>query len=249
MSTFGVLLVAQVAGAFGAGLIALAGAEQLPPAPSVAWAVAAGACGAVGLSALYQALGEGRMGVVAPVSGVLAAAIPVVVAIASGGLPGPLRLAGFGVGLGAVVLVSAGGEASIGRRGAGLALLAGVALGGYNTAIAQVSAGSMFASLAVSRAAEALFVAGAVVVTSTAWRPSRGLLPGLALVGCLDMAGNAFYVIAAQVGRLDVAAVLSSMYPVSTVILATIVLRERMTRLHLVGIAGAVVAIALIAGA
>lgn len=192
------------------------------------------------------------MGVVAPVSGVLAAAVPVLVGMAGAGLPGPLRLAGFALGMVAVVLVSAGGGGAAGRAGLGLAIVAGLSLGGYNVSIARVDPGSTFLSLAVSRAVAAAVMAG-LLVAMRPGRPSVGIgrfrLAGLVVVvGFLDMTGNASYVIAAQLGRLDVAAVLSSLYPVATIVLAAAVLHERVTRIHLAGMGAALAAIALIAG-
>ena len=271
-SALEVVLVAQLIGASAALGMALVFAERVPGPASVGWAGLAGTCGALGLAALYTALAAGRMSVVAPISGVLAAAIPVLLGVASAGAPGAGRFAGFGIGLIAVVLVSlvdagpaepgapgrrpsddsgspaAAGSRISGRLSLGLALAAGVALGGYNSAIAQVDAGSTFASLAASRMTAVLVVAAIIGVSRTPLHPTKAALPLLALVGCLDMAGNAAYVIAAQLGRLDVAAVLSSLYPVATVALAAAVLRERVTRLQLAGIVLAVLAIALIAG-
>jgi len=243
-----VLLVAQLAGAIVAGAVAIALHEVFPRPESLAWAALAGTCGALGLAALYRALAGGQMGIVAPISGVLAAAIPVAIGIASAGAPGPLRLGGFGIGLAAVVLVAAAGGGRASFRALALALAAGVALGGYNSAIARVDPGTTFVSLAASRTTAALVVMVLASVTRVPLRPTRSLIPPLVVVGCLDMGGNAAYIVAAQIGRLDVAAVLSSMYPVATVVLAALVLRERVTRLQLTGIAGAILAIALIAG-
>jgi drug/metabolite transporter (DMT)-like permease len=86
----------------------------------------------------------------------------------------------------------------------------------------------------------------AIVVLRQPWRMSTDLLPKLVIVGVLDMVGNAAFILAAQTGQLAIAAVLSSLYPVTTVILAIAILRERVTRSHLVGIALTAVAIVLI---
>jgi drug/metabolite transporter (DMT)-like permease len=243
----GVLAAAQAIGAGAALLIAILRAEGLPTPHDAAWAAGAGACGAIGLAALYRGLAEGRMGIVAPVTGVLAAAIPVAVGISLAGLPGPLRILGFVVGIAAVILVSSADDGSTGRRGLGLALGAGIALGLYNVAISRVSPAGIFGVLACSR----LTATAAVLVLARAGRqPTRlapRVLPAAAIVGLLDMAGNAAFIVAAQVGRLDVAGLLSSLYPVTTVILAVVVLGERVTRAHAAGIVTAGVAVALIA--
>ena len=101
----GVLAAAQAIGAGAALLIMILRGDGVPTLQDTAWAVAAGTCGAIGLAALYRGLAGGRMGIVAPVTGVLAAAIPVAVGIALAGLPGPLRILGFGLGIAAVILV------------------------------------------------------------------------------------------------------------------------------------------------
>ena len=243
----GVLAAAQVIGASAALLVAILRGEGLPTPHDAAWAVGAGACGAIGLAALYRGLAEGRMGIVAPVTGVLAAAFPVAVGIALAGLPGPLRIVGFGLGIAAVVLVSSADDGSTGRRGLGLALGAGTALGLYNVAISRVSPAGIFGVLACSR----LMATAVVLLIARAGRqPTRlapRVLPAAAIVGLLDLAGNVAFVVAAQIGRLDVAGLLSSLYPVTTVLLAVLVVGERVTRAHAAGIVTAGVAVALIA--
>jgi drug/metabolite transporter (DMT)-like permease len=131
--------------------------------------------------------------------------------------------------------------------GLGLALIAGVAIGLFSVAAAQISDGHAFGPLVVIRGAEAMLIAGAVVVTGAAWRPDRRLVPAISIVGLLDMTGNGAFILAVQAGALAVAAVLSSLYPVTTVVLAWLFLHERVTRTHAAGIALAMAAIACIA--
>ena len=100
----------------------------------------------------------------------------------------------------------------------------------------------MFGPLVVIRATQAVLIVGVVLVTRSAWRVDRRLIPATAGVGVLDMAAAGAFVLAVQTGALAVAAVLSSLYPVATVILATVFLRERVTRSHAVGIALAALA-------
>ena len=104
----------------------------------------------------------------------------------------------------------------------------------------------MFSSLTVIRLVQAVLVVGLVLVTRSAWRLPVNALPAVAVVGVLDMAGNSFYLLAVQTGALAVASVLSALYPVATVLLAAVVLHERVTRDHAVGIALAAAAIVLI---
>jgi drug/metabolite transporter (DMT)-like permease len=185
------------------------------------------------------------MGIVAPVTGVLAAVIPVVAGFVTEGIPQPVVLVGIVLAVVAVVLVSRVADESGGREGLAEALAGGTAIGLFGVAIAQLSEGDVFADLATIRVIQGLLVAIAVVATRSAWRPGRLLLP-LVLIGALDTAGNGFYLAAVQTGQLAIASVLSAMYPVVTVILAAVVLREPVTRDHAIGIGLAGAAIALI---
>lgn len=251
LPVFLALLGATVTGLVGALLLAAARGEPVPSAEDAAWAAAAAVFGAVGLAGLYRALADGQMGTVAPITGVLAAAIPVVVGIATEGLPTPVRLAGFALALVAILLVSIADDGSTGRGGLLLAVGAGVAFGLYSTCVGQVETG-VFGPLAVSRATATVLVLGIVLATRIPVRASfRGrarLLGLLALVGILDLLGNAFFLGGAQLGGLALAAVLASLYPVSTAILAALVLREPIGRVHATGIAAAAVAAMLIVG-
>ena len=243
---FGVVLASQLVGTAVALVLAVVRGETAPSPADLGWSVCGGLCGGIGISALYQGLAVGRMGIVAPITGVFAALIPVAAGIALEGLPAPLVLFGIGLAFAAVVLVSRVGDERAGPSGVGLALLAGVALGLLGVAIAQIGDGHVFGPLTVLRATEALLIGAIVIVGHQAWRPPSGLWPALAGVGVMDMAGNGAFILAVQAGSLAVAAVLSSLYPVTTVVLATIVLHERVTRSHAVGIALAMVAIACI---
>ena len=229
-------------------LIALLRGETFPPVVDVGWAVAGGFAGGTGIASLYRALAIGRMAVVAPITAVLAATIPVVVGFATHGLPAPVVLLGMALAIVAVILVSQVQDAAEGRsRGLGLAVLAGVGFGLFGVCIGQLSDGHVFGPLVVVRATEAVLIGGLVIVTRSPWRPPRDLVLAICAVGVLDMAGNGAYILSAQAGSLAVASVLSSLYPVTTVVLAATFLRERVTRIHLVGIALAAVAVGLIA--
>jgi len=241
------VLLSQLAGMLLAIVLALARGESAPTTADLGWSVLAGVAGGIGITALYQGLAVGRMGIVAPVTGVIAALIPVTAGIVLEGVPAPLVLAGIALAVVAVVLVSRVSDEGGGPSGIGLALLAGVGIGLLSVFISQISDGHAFGPLVVIRASQALLIGGVIVLTRAAWRPARGLIPAIAGVGILDMAGNGAFILAVQSGALAVAAVLSSLYPVTTVVLAAVFLRERVTRTHAVGIALAVAAIACIA--
>ncbi len=241
------MLISQFAGMLLAMVLAVARGETAPTTADLGWSVLAGVAGGIGISALYKGLAVGRMGIVAPVTGVIAALIPVCAGIALEGVPPPLVLLGIGLAVTAVVLVSRVADEGGGPSGIGLALLAGIGIGLLSVFISRISDGHAFGPLVVIRATQALLIGGVIIATRAAWRPARRLIPAIAGVGVLDMTGNGAFILAVQSGALAVAAVLSSLYPVTTVILASVVLRERVTRSHAAGIALAVAAIACIA--
>lgn len=245
-----VVLVSQVVGMVVALALVVLRGETMPLPSDVPWSIAGGIGGGIGIVALYHGLATGRMGIVAPVTGVLAAAIPVVFGVLTEGVPTPLVIAGIGLAIVAVILVSRVGGDRDRPSGIGIALVAGVAIGTFGISISHLSEGHTFGPLAMIRAAEGLLVLAVIVVGRQAWRSDRRWLPAMAGVGLLDMAGNASFMLAVQAGSLAVAAVLSSLYPVTTVILATVVLRERVTRDHAVGIllAGAAI-VCIVTGA
>jgi drug/metabolite transporter (DMT)-like permease len=245
---FGVVLISQFVGMLLAFGLTIGRGETMPTPADLVWSALGGVAGAIGITALYRGLAIGRMGIVAPVTGVIAALIPVAAGIVLEGVPPPLVLLGIALAIVAVVLVSrVGDESHVGPSGLVLALVAGVGIGSFSVLIAQISDGHAFGPLVVIRGSEGLLIAAVIIVTRAAWLPERRLVPAIAVVGVLDMVGNGAFILAVQVGALAVAAVLSSLYPVTTVILAAVVLRERVTRLHAAGIALAVGAITCIA--
>jgi drug/metabolite transporter (DMT)-like permease len=233
--------VALMLGAFARG-------EGLPSVLSCIWAGAAGLAGALGTAALYRGLSLGNSALVSPVAAVIGAGIPVVFGVALEGLPNVPQLAGFAAGLAGIWMVAsmADDQPSGQSRGAWLALAAGLGFGAFFLLIAQVEPGAVFVPLAIVKA-----VAFAVANICVRWRglslPSlRG--NGVALAaGVLDAGGNAFYLLARQYTRLDVAVVLSSMYPAVTVLLASMALHERVSARQWVGVLLCVAAVALIA--
>ena len=250
-NAFSVVIGSQAVGALLLIGLALALGQPLPPAAAWGWGALAGAAGALGLTALYRALATGRMGVAAPLSAVFAAALPVALSALTSGLPAPLTLIGFTLALLAVWLLSRPEHAApLAARDLGLPLLAGAGFGLFFVCVAQANQAGGAASfwpLVAARAASLGLMGGMARVTGqTPWPPRAAWRLGT-LSGLLDAGGNAFFMLAVSVGRLDVAAVLSSLYPASTVLLAGLVLRERFTRLQLAGIAAALAAIALIA--
>ncbi len=228
--------------------LALLRAEPVPLAADIRWAVAAGVCGGIGVVALYRGLANGRMGVVAPVSAIVTAILPILFGLFTQGLPAAQRVAGFGAALVAVWFVSRTGQATtLQLRDLGISSLAGLGFGGFLIFMAQVQSSSILWPLTFARSASLLLMLTAVALTRQKALPARSQLLLPALVGLLDTGGNAFYLLAAHAGRLDIAAVLSSLYPAETVLLAWFLLKEPISRIQSIGIAITLVAIGLIA--
>src|SRR5439155_3976265 len=158
-------------------LIALAVAwrEPWPSALDVVWGGAAGLAGAVGLAAFYQALAVGRMGITAPITAMLAAALPVLFSAFLQGFPGLLQLAGFVLALIAVGLISRPQRAGGRPEGWGLAWLAGLGFGGFLTLIGQVSHSAIFWPLAAARISSFLFMLAILLIRRQEVLPKKSL--------------------------------------------------------------------------
>ena len=246
---FGVVLLSLVVPLVATLVLSRVIGEPIPSPDDVLFAVLAGIAAGIGILALYGGLAVGRMSVVAPVTGVLAASIPVAVGLVVEGISSPPVVAGIALAIVAVVLVSRIADDGIASEsGLRWGLIAGVGLGAFNVLADRLSEDGLLGQLAIFKAVEAVLVGVVVLATRRPVRLPGRLLPAVALVGILDLVGNGAYILATQAGELAVASVLSSLYPVTTIILATIVLKERVTRGHAVGIALAGAAIVLIAG-
>lgn len=243
---FTVVLGVYMTGVILLPILALTWGEALPSWRDALWGAGAGLAGTLGLTAYYRALAVGRMGINAPITAVLAASLPVIFSAVTLGLPHPLQLAGFGLALLAVALVSRPERLAGRPAGLGLALLAGLGIGSFFILIGQVSASAVFWPLACARIASLLFMIPFVRSRGEPVLPKKQGFPLILLAGALDVAGNVFFVLAAHAGRLDVATILSSLYPAMTVLLAAIILRERVSRLQTTGIVLALAAIVLI---
>lgn len=220
----------------------------------------AGAFGSIGILLLYAALSIGPMGVVSPVSAVLGAAIPVVVGLARGERPGAAAYVGMALAVVAIVTVGLEPAAPtddathqrVTPRALLLAIGAGLGIGAFFAvvALAPKDAGVYPVLFARSMSTAVLMTLGLVV----ALRRRTAYLPGstpvrwqAVLAGGLDAGANAVYVLAAQIGLLSVVAVLGSLYPAATVVLARVVLAERLRPMQVVGMVTAIVAAALLA--
>jgi drug/metabolite transporter (DMT)-like permease len=227
-------------------VVALARREQIPPASDLMWGALAGLSGMVGLGFLMRGFVAGRMGIVAPVSAVLAAAIPVIFTALTEGLPRQLQLLGFGLALVSIWLLSRPERFSGRPAGLGMALLAGLGFSGFFIALGQVSENAVFWPLVAGRLAACTVMAAIALWTRRPLVLASLPLGLLTLSGILDVAGNLFFLLAMQLGRMDVTAVLGSLYPAVTAVLAWLLTKEHMARLQVIGVGMAVLAIVMI---
>jgi drug/metabolite transporter (DMT)-like permease len=237
--------------AHGSGLvlmaaIALATHAPFPPAHAVKWALVGGSTGGAALAIFYRALASGKMGLTAPVAAVLGAGIPTAFAMFTEGMPGAFRLAGFALAVAGIWLISRPSDGTK-TEGLGMAMLAGVGFAIFFMAMKQAGAGSALWIAVCSRVASFVLTGIFVLKTRAFERVERSpLLIGVG-AGILDITGSILFVRATQLGRLDTAVVLTSLYPVITVLYARIFLKEKLTRWKTVGMVAALVAVPLIA--
>jgi drug/metabolite transporter (DMT)-like permease len=241
-----VVAIAYTAGFFLLVALALIWREPLPTPYDVLWGTLAGLVGAAGLIAFYSAFAIGQMGIIAPISAVLTAAIPVLFSAFTLGLPAPIRVGGFVLALLAIALISRPERSAGLPRGIWLALLAGCGFGIFFVLISRVQSNETFWPLAIARLSSVTLLLIISGIRREKLRPVRGVMPYMLLAGTLDAAGNAFFVLAAHSGRLDIASILSSLYPAATLLLATLILHERINRVQVVGVSLALLAIVLI---
>jgi drug/metabolite transporter (DMT)-like permease len=249
-SVFGVVALSQLF-----GLVALLALLPWLGGPvttaDLAWGAAAGLAGAAGLVVFFRALAGGVMSVIAPVTALTAAAVPVLFGLLEGDRIGAWAAAGIALALGAVVLVSAeGGLAALrSARPASLtpALIAGTAFGCFFVLLDRTSQDAGLTPLVTARLASVALVVVVALAGKQSLRVGRTAIPLVALSGVGDMTANALFLLATQQdGQLAITGVLASLYPVSTVLLAQLVLRERLAPAQLTGLASAAVAVVLI---
>lgn len=235
------------------GLLLLFGAAAFWGEPLLGWrsllmAVFGGLIGSTGLLVLYQAMVNGQMSIATPVSALLAAILPVLVGVFLEGLPPATKIFGFGLALAAIWLVAQEtSEKTQLHRLADLRLplFAGLCFGVYFILMHQASGAALIWPMIASRSGGALVLLFFMLSRRESWHLPVSLWPLIALNAVLDIGGNAFYILGGQTGRMDVAAVLGSLYPGATVILAWLLLKEKINPLQKVGILLALLAIAL----
>jgi len=235
------------AGGFGFVLvIATSNHLPMPAARGMYWAMLAGASGGTALALFYRALSQGNMGLAAPVSTVIGAAIPAIFAILTEGFPRPAAISGFGLALVGIWLISRPEESGA-PQGLSLAFVSGLGFAGFYICmkLAGIGAAPWFA---VSSRGASLLMTAIITLAGRKFSPfyTAGAIIGV-FAGCLDVTGTMLFIRAAQTGRLDITVVLTSLYPVITVLLARAVLKERFTAWKTAGMIASLAAVPLIA--
>lgn len=247
VSVLTVTLLSQAAGLVLLVLLALIWGEKLPSLADVGWGSLAGLVGLVGLMALYRAMAIGQMGIAAPVAAVLSASLPVAVGAMTQGAPELPRLGGFVLAVVGIWFISRPQNVQGRPAGLGLAIAAGVCFGGFLLGIAQVEQNAVFWPLVAARTASIMAMLLAMGAGQKLALPDASILPLIILTGAMDAGGNAFFALAEQSGRLDVAGALASLYPATTVILALSILKEKLVLWQGIGVLLALLAVPLIA--
>ena len=224
----------------------LIGAELT--ARALVWGLAAGAAGSVGIGFLYRGLARGRMSVVAPITAVVSVVMPVAFGLAIGERPTSVQLVGVAVAILAVALVSAAPDPAaaegspvslrerLNRSGVPDALVSGVGIGAFLILITRAGDDSGSWPLVAARVGEIAVMAAIVALTRTGIRPDPGTGKAIVTAGALDAAANLLYLIGTRLGLISVVAVLTSLYPAATVLLARLFLRDRLSRGQVVGL-------------
>ena len=224
-----------------------------PTVADMAWGAAAGVAGGLGVTVFYRALAAGVMSVVAPVTAVTSAVIPVAAGLALGERPGAVALIGVGLAIVAVALLSHETAGAKERTSASLravlpaALLAGIGFGAFFILLDRTGDDAGLWPLVASRSTTMLLTVAIGLAARRSLAIPRDSRAAVLGTGVLDMLANVLFLIATREGLLALVAVIVSLYPGSTIALAQLVLGERFERHQVVGVAVAAIAVALIA--
>jgi drug/metabolite transporter (DMT)-like permease len=206
----------------------------------------AGIAGGFGLIAFYHALTLGPMGLTAALTGLLTAIVPVLFSFLGEGLPKPIQLAGFVVAILAIWMVANPHGGSSNGKALWFGSIGGMCFGVLLVFLKMACEGGVLWAMTSSRTASTSIAIAFLLLRKKPIFESKGFGWLAILTGLLDTGGNLLYSQATRIGRMDIAAVLSSLYPAITILLAIVILKERATRMQILGIAMALVAVAMI---
>lgn len=221
--------------------------EPFPEFPLFIWAALAGFFGVLGMSALYKALSLGHTATVAPTAAVIGAAIPVCYGIFLNGMPDNIKIIGFILALIGIFLVSRveGESIKVTASSILLAITAGIGLGGLYIFITIAGPNLVFTPLIISRSA--FFVATSILLIINKGKLANSIKsPSVWLTGLFDSGGIALYMLAKQFTRVDIAVILSSLFPAMTVLLSRVFLKEQISKMQWLGVIFCITSIILI---
>jgi drug/metabolite transporter (DMT)-like permease len=246
LSVLAVLAISQAVGLAGIALWIWISSDPYPGLSEILPAAAAGIAGIIGLAALYRGLAVGAMGIVAPISAA-SPLVPLAADVARGMTPALLQWLGIVLVLAGIVALSREPSGVGGERiaaGAGLAVVAALGFGGFVVGLDAGSDKSAPWAVVAARSASVAIVLALAVLTSTSIRPEGRFVPALVAIGAFDTGANICVAFATTKGAAGIVAVLSALYPIVTVVLARLVLGERLSLARRVGgvsaLAGAV---------
>lgn len=245
-----VLVCSQLVGLVWIAAVALIANDPVPDTRAVVFAALSAVAGTAGLGCFFRAIAVGKMSLVVPIAAT-AAGLPVVVGIATGDRPSPLQLVGMVVALAGAVMASREQDEESGRgklaAGVLLAAFSAVFIGCFFLAIDVASdGGAVWASL-VNRITSVSLLLTAALFLRPSLRDARPHMPALALAGTLDVSANLLFAAASTRGLVSLVSVAGSIYPVITVLLARVLLKERVHRVQEFGAAAALGGVILIA--
>ena len=247
-SVFGVLLVVNIIGTVLLTICALWIGGPVPDITSLILGALAGIAGLIGLAAFYKGLASEHMGMVASLAAVISAALPVFFGMLMEGFPSNRQIAGFAAAFAAIWQLSVSEKFhTIRWRQLSLPATAGIAFGFSFILIDQAVGQSVLWPLVATKMIATVVPITLLLIFHIGTMPPKPKYPIVCLTGFFDAAGTAFYASAAQVGRLDISAVLASMHPAITAFLAWVILKERLSRRQWIGVITALIALALIA--
>jgi drug/metabolite transporter (DMT)-like permease len=248
-STIAVVVWSQASGLVMLALLLPLLGDTSPSGPDFIWGAIAGIAGSIGVGLLYRALAIGTMAAVAPTTAVCAVVIPVAAGVLAGERPGAFTVTGMLLAIIAIVLVSQErGHAHVARKGIGIAFLSGVAIGFFFLALARTSPAAGMWPLVASRAVSLVLFGALALASACRLRLPAPVAKTAIGGGVVDMAANALYLASTRYGALSVVVTLASLYPASTVLLARVLLHERLSALQVAGVTCALAAIVLIVG-
>jgi len=219
-------------------------------AGSIGWGALSGIASAFAFALLYHALSIGPLVIVAPITAIVSAALPVAVGLAEGEHLTAAEIAGLPVAVCAIMLVTVKRSvvlASVRPWAVGVACLAGAAIATQLITLDQAPHNSGVAPLIIGRGVSTLVVLGAALTFGRRIDSGRPPIAVASAAGCLDSLANLFFLLAARSGLLSISAVIVALYPAATIVLARVVLRESISRTQWLGLATAAAGVALLA--